>query len=60
MKVNEEKFSKAYDYLVDLTEDTSVLHNKEKDELLSKMLSLFEYLGDTWDEDTDPIPNWFK
>jgi hypothetical protein len=59
MRINEEKFKESYEYLVNLTEDPNILQDKEKDEMLSNLLGLFEYLSDTWEEDS-PLPKFFE
>jgi hypothetical protein len=59
MRINEEKFKESYEYLVDLTEDPNVLSDTKKDETLSNLLNLFEYLCDTWEEDS-PLHKFFE
>jgi len=53
----EKRFKDIYGYLVNLTDDEAVLHNREESRLLGKLLDMMEYLQGTWDE--NPVPDWF-
>jgi hypothetical protein len=56
--VNQERFDEVYLMLVDETENKNTIHDRRKNDLLSKLLDLFEYLQD--DEiETNPVWDWF-
>lgn len=50
---------RAYQYLVNQTDNPNVIHDRNKTEKLSELLELFEYLLDESGEEQNPLPKWF-
>ena len=51
------RFDECYDLLVDETENKLTLHDKVKNQRLSDLLNLFEYIMGEYDE--NPLYDWF-
>ena len=55
--VNTERFKKAYEFLVDETENPDTTYNKRRHDRLSDLLELFEYLRN--EDEENPLELWF-
>lgn len=58
VNVDRDRFYMAYVFLVEETDNRFTLHDRQKNDLLKKLLELFEYLRG--EEDDNPLGEWFS
>jgi hypothetical protein len=52
------RFTEAYEMLVDETENPATLHDRTKNQRLKDLLELFEYLRG--EDEVNPLVKWFE
>ena len=52
------RFEEAYEYLVDETDNRDTLHDRTKNQRLTDLLELFEYLRG--EDEENPLLKWFE